>query len=377
MADWQLPTGIDLPRSETPHVDVEDLSSTLLRTLCDLGAPAQIHRVLVGPSTISYELIPDAKTRMRDFSRLGRKADLAYALSSETVRLNAPIPGKSLVGVEIPNPSRRSVGLREVIPYVQAPLRAGLGIETSGRALTLDLGGLPHLAVAGASGSGKSSLLHSMICSLLMRATPDQLALLLIDVKMVEFGTRYRDLPHLYSQPITNVDDSIEALWWLVGEVEARFKLLDRYGCQNLEEYNRKAPEGRVPSVLCVCDELGDLMLRSRDRVESAVVRLGQLGRACGVHLVLATQSPHSTVFSGLIKANMTGRIAMKVVSGVHSRVAIDQSGAEQLLGRGDGLLQDGRSVNLKRFQGCYTKPETIDQIISWWSSQVPAQAAA
>jgi S-DNA-T family DNA segregation ATPase FtsK/SpoIIIE len=328
-----------------------------------------MHRVVVGPTVIRFELEPEGDVRCRDYSRLGRADDLRRALKTPTLRISAPIPGTGLIGIEIAATRRRVVGLGEVAEVAEAPLRAALGLTVDGEPLSLDLRALPHLAVAGASGSGKTSLLHSLICSLLMSCTPDELALVLCDVKMVELS-RYRGVPHLYGPPAISVEAAMVALDWLVDEVQARFSSLSEHGCQDLTEYNARDDVVRLPYVLCVIDELADLMMRSRERVETAVVRLGQLGRACGVHLCVASQSPHREVFSGLIKANCVGRIALKTVSGVHSRVAIDQGGAEALLGQGDGLLQDGTSTVLRRFQSAYIAKDDIARICDHWHAQ-------
>ena len=371
---WTLPD-VELPAAQPVSFDVKDLSARLTRSLSDLGAPSRVHRVHVGPSTIKFELVPGEDVRMRDYARLGRPADLKFALGTEVIRIEAPIPGERLVGLEIASPQRRRVMLSEVVDHVDAPVGAALGLEPDGTVCTLDIASLPHLLVAGASGSGKSTLLHAMLSGLLMRSTPDELALVLVDCKRIELN-RYSGLPHLLGEPIYETRAAVDALDWLVGEVDARYKVFAKYGCESLEDYNRVGPE-TIPRVLCVVDELGDLVMRSKDRVEAAVVRLGQLGRACGVHLMLATQTPHATIVSGTIKANLLGRICLRVVSGTHSRVAIDQSGAQELLGHGDALLQDGQSIALRRFQSAYVERSTTDEIVAAWKAQGPVQAVA
>lgn len=367
---WRLPSDSILPPPEVRPVPSDDLSARLLAVLGRLGVPATISRTIAGPTTIAWELKPGPDVRMRDFSRDRRVDDIAYALGAETVRIQAPIPGEQLVGIEVPSPSRRVVSLSELLDVTEPPLTAGLGIASDLTPLALNIASLPHLMVAGASGSGKSSLLHTIVCSLLMRTTPEELRLLLVDLKRTELG-RYDGIPHLVSPPVDEADRAIGALENLASEIERREALLAKRGVQDLDAYNRVAAE-KLPRILCVVDEFAELMLQSSKRVETAVVRIGQLGRACGVHLVLATQSPHQQVFSGLIKANVPARIALRVTSGTHSRVALDQGGAEELLGRGDALLQDGTGVKLRRFQAAFVPAAVIDQVVEHWREQAP-----
>lgn len=362
-----LPSLDMLPPATYPNVAVGDLSRTLSETLRKLGVGATVVQCVAGPSTVSFELEPKDGVQMREFTKNGRAQDLACALGAETVRIQAPIPGKHRVGIEIPSPERRTVELSEVAKCARPPLVAGLGITPDLEPLTLDLAGLPHLIVAGASGSGKSSLLHAIICSLLMKCGPDQLQLVLVDTKRVEM-TQYRGLPHLHRPVIVEVDEAIGALDALVSEVEQRYALLEAEGARDIVAYREKGR--RLPYVLCVIDEFADLMMQAPKRVEASVTRLGQLGRACGVHLVLGTQSPHAKVLSGLIKANIPARVALRVASGVHSRVAIDQGGAETLLGNGDALLQDGQGVGLQRFQGAFVPAELVERIVEHWKPE-------
>ncbi len=356
-----------LPPPEHTKLPVGELAQTLTQALRGLGVGATVVQCVAGPSTVSFELEPRDGVTMREFTRLDREKDIAYALGAETVRIQAPIPGKHRVGIEIPSPKRRTVALSEVAYCARPPLVAGLGVTPDLQPLTLDIAALPHLIVAGASGSGKSSLLHAMLCSLLMRCRPDQLQLVLVDTKRVEL-TPYRGIPHLLRPVIVEADEAVAVLESLVDEVERRYMLLEQEGARDIGAY--RARGRRLPNILCVIDEFADLMMQSRKRVEAAVTRLGQLGRACGVHLVLGTQSPHATVLSGLIKANIPARIALRVASGVHSRVAIDQGGAETLLGHGDALLQDGQGVGLQRFQSAFVPAELLEQIVAHWKSE-------
>lgn len=353
-----------LPPPEHPVVPVGELSQTLTRTLRALGVAASVVQCVAGPSTVSFELEPKDGTTMRDFTRLGRTQDIAYALGAKTVRVQAPIPGKHRVGIEIPSPQRRTVALSEVAYRARPPLVAGLGITPDLEPLALDIASLPHLIVAGASGSGKSSLIHGMLCSLLMRCEPRHVQMVLVDTKRVEL-TPYRGIPHLLHPVIVEADEAVNALEELVDEVERRYAVLEEAGARDIVAY--RAGWNQMPYVLCVVDEFADLMMQSRKRVETAVTRLGQLGRACGVHLILGTQSPHATVLSGLIKANIPARVALRVASGVHSRVAIDQAGAETLLGQGDALLQDGQGVGLTRFQSAFVPDDIREMIVNHW----------
>jgi len=369
---WRLPPESFLPSPVLRDIPVENLSARLEAALERLGAPAKVVRTVAGPTTVAFELRPAANVKMNDFTRLRRADDLAFALSAEGVRIQAPIPGKQLVGIEIPSPARRVVELSELLPVTEAPLTAGIGITPGLSKLALDIAELPHLLVAGATGSGKSSLLHTIICSLLMKSTPDELQLVLVDLKRTELS-RYAGVPHLRGKPVDDSDKAMIALQALVREVERREGLLAKLGVQNIDEYNALAEEP-LPRVLCVVDEFAELMLTARKDVETDVVRLGQLGRACGVHLLLATQSPHRQVFSGLIKANIPVRIALRVASGTHSRVALDQGGAEQLLGNGDALLLDGPTP--RRFQAAYVTADVIAQIVEHWKEQKPEELA-
>lgn len=361
---WTLPT-LNLPRAERTQAPNGELSGQLKQALRDIEVPARIARVVDGPRTVTFELHPEPGVAMRDFTRLRRIDDLAYALEAETLEVQAPIPGRKVVGLTIPNPTPWSVELANVAPLCRTPLRVGVGLGPDKGPVTLDIAQLPHLAVAGASGAGKSSLLHTILCGLLLTHTPDDLRLVLADLKRVELG-QYRGVPHLLEPTITSTARAVEALEELGDEVERRYGILEDAGARDIAAYNR-THEQPLPRIVCVIDELGDLMLQAGRRVEQAIVRLGQLGRACGVHLIVATQSPHAQILSGLIKANMPGRIALRVASGVHSRVAIDQSGAEKLLGMGDGLLQDGRAPALQRFQSAHVQDEMIARIVQHW----------
>lgn len=365
--EWELPTIAPIVQESA---FAEELSQVLTRTLRELNIPCEVTRTLVGPTTVRFELLPDTSVRMRDFTALGRPQDVAFALEAESVRIQAPIPGRRLVGMEIASPHTRIVELGEVIGEAEAPLRAALGVTPDCETVGLELSGLPHLLIAGGSGSGKSTLMHTIICSLLVVSTPDDLRLVLIDPKRVELR-RYRGVPHLAFAPVVEPSEAVVALESLVDEAVRRYMILESYDAQNLHVYNSKvANDERLPAVLCMVDELADLMRYATKRVERAVERLSQLGRACGVHLVLATQSPQRKVLSGSIKQNVSARIALQTAEAVDSRVAMDQPGAELLRGRGDALLRDGGSVAPRRFQSAYPDDRTIEQIVSHWRRQ-------
>lgn len=369
---WRLPNVAELPRSLTGRsdIDVSKMAETLTSTLDHLGASCELAGVNVGPQTISFALRSTGDTRVRDYYRLDRSKDLAYALASESVRIQAPIPGTQTIGVEIANPARSTVLLGDVVDGARAPLTAALGLDAYNRPVSLDIASLPHLLCAGASGSGKTTLVHAMLCSLLAVSDPDSLALMLIDPKATEL-TPYEGLPHLISDVLCDPQEAVDALWWLVeSEMEARYRLLRSHGVRDLASYNALPGVDTLPYVLVCCDELADLMMRSAGEVESAVVRLGQKGRSAGIHMMLCTQSPHASVCTGMIKANMLGRIALKVVSATHSRVILGRGGAESLLGRGDLLLEDGSSGVLQRAQAPWVPPETVESIVRHWTGQ-------
>jgi len=295
--------------------------------------------------------------------------DLALALAAHPLRLEAPIPGKSLVGIEVPNTKVATVALRDVIEsknYLEqkSALAVPLGKDVSGSACVIALDKMPHLLVAGATGSGKSVCLNTIIISLLYQNGPDALKFILIDPKRVEL-TAYAGIPHLLVPPIVNVDDTINALKWTVREMERRLDVLSKHGARNIDDYNAKVEE-RMPKIVVMIDELADLMSASGREVEGTIVRIAQMARAVGIHLVLATQRPSVDVITGLIKANIPGRIAFAVASQTDSRTILDQAGAEKLLGRGDMLFTSAELSKPKRIQGAFLSSDEVGRVVSF-----------
>jgi len=372
---WELPpnhvlshaAGVSLP---------EDRTDDLLRALAVLGVASNEGEAQVAPQAVRYELLPADGVRMRDYRGIER--DLMQMLGVPSVRIEAPTPGRHSIGIELPRRNRATVYLGDIAPAASVPLHAAVGVDMNGRPLVLPIADFPHLLVAGRSGGGKSVLLHALLCSLLAHHTPDQLELILVDPKMVE-ASAYEGLPHV-SNLVYDASEAVDVLWGMVAAMETTYRCMHRYGARDLDELNarlQKGGEAAIPRRLCVVDELADLMMQSKARVESAIVRLGQKGRAAGFHLVLATQSPRMQVVSGLIKANMSARIALATASALDSRVILDANGAEQLLGRGDALLDDGVAGELRRFQTAWTSPDDVATMVDWWRAQDREAVAA
>jgi S-DNA-T family DNA segregation ATPase FtsK/SpoIIIE len=368
---------LDLPRSEPADVDDEaiDMGIALERKFASLGVQCEVEDISVGPSTIRFELQPAApKVKMRDFTRLSRVDDIAFELGVPSVVIQTPIPGKRAIGVEVTSPNRRKVLLGDVISAASAPLTAALGLTSDGP-LGLALNRAPHSLLAGKSGSGKSSLLHSILASLVLTTPPERLRLVLGDTKMTELRM-WENLPHLEGHVLTSIDRLLDGFDWCCEIMQDRYELITAACCQDIDQYNLLCPDNPMPHLLLVCDELADAMLAAKGALESYVVRIGQKGRACGISMLLATQSPRREVFSGLVKANAATRIALATVTALDSRIILDRAGAEQLLGAGDGLLDDGIGAGLQRFQSAYCPPETIREIVSAWNVEREEVAA-
>jgi S-DNA-T family DNA segregation ATPase FtsK/SpoIIIE len=303
------------------------------------------------------------------------KDDLAYALAATEIRILAPIPGKTAVGVEVPNARRRIVHLGDVFqepPADWSPLTVWLGKDIAGRAIGADLAKMPHLLVAGTTGAGKSACVNAMLCSILLRATPHEVRVVLVDPKQVELN-HYESIPHLLTPVITSPRMAANALQNLVKEMEQRYGTMSLARTRSLPELNRareKRGEPPLPFILCVIDELADLMMVAPADVEDSIIRLAQKARAVGIHLVLATQSPRVDVITGMIKANVPSRIAFSVSSQTDSRVILDQNGAESLLGQGDLLFSPVGSSRLQRIQGAYIDEPQIEALTSFWARQ-------
>jgi DNA segregation ATPase FtsK/SpoIIIE, S-DNA-T family len=375
---WEVPEPGFLKRSTAEQnrpdgAGQEKVARQLVEALGHFGIEAQVTGMVSGPHITRYELRLAPGIKVSKVAQL--KDDLAYALAATDIRILAPIPGKQAVGVEVPNAQRRIVHLGDVLqepPKDWSPLTVWLGKDVAGRAIGADLAKMPHLLVAGTTGAGKSGAVNAMLASILLRATPQEVRLLLVDPKQVELN-HYDEIPHLLTPVITNPRQAANALQNLVREMEQRYGLMSLVRTRNLIELNkirRKHGEPPLPYILCVIDELADLMMVAPADVEDSIIRLAQKARAVGIHLVLATQSPRVDVITGMIKANVPSRIAFAVSSQTDSRVILDQNGAETLLGQGDMLFSPVGSSRLQRIQGAYVDEAQIARITEAWRTQ-------
>ncbi|HWC26179.1 MAG TPA: DNA translocase FtsK, partial [Solirubrobacteraceae bacterium] len=375
---WRLPSPDLLKRSsdEQSRPDTagqERTANRLIEALGHFGVEAKVVGTVAGPHITRFELRLAPGIKMSKVAQL--KDDLAYALAATEIRILAPIPGKTAVGVEVPNQRRRIVQLGDVYqeaPPGWSPLTVWLGKDVGGKAIGADLTKMPHLLVAGTTGAGKSGAINAMLCSVLLRATPRDLRLVLIDPKQVELN-HYESIPHLLTPVITSPRMAANALQNLVREMEARYSIMSLARTRSLVELNRaraRRGEAELPYVLCVIDELADLMMVAPADVEDSVIRLAQKARAVGIHLVLATQSPRVDVITGMIKANVPSRIAFSVSSQTDSRVILDCNGAESLLGQGDMLFSPVGSSKLQRIQGAYIDEPQIEALTTSWRRQ-------
>ncbi len=376
--EWRIPGSRFLIRStgEAAKPDTEGqelVARTLVESLGHFGIEAKVIGRVTGPHITRYELRLAPGTKVGKVAQL--KDDLAYALAATDIRILAPIPGKQAVGVEVPNSRRRIVHLGDVFqapPADWSPLAVWLGKDIAGRAIGADLAKMPHLLVAGTTGAGKSACVNAMLASILLRATPHEVRLVLVDPKQVELN-HYESIPHLLTPVITSPRMAANALQNLVKEMEQRYGTMSLARTRNLPELNRsreKRGEPPLPYVLCVIDELADLMMVAPADVEESIIRLAQKARAVGIHLVLATQSPRVDVITGMIKANVPSRIAFAVSSQTDSRVILDQNGAESLLGQGDMLFSPVGSSKVQRIQGAYIDEEQIAELTDAWRRQ-------
>lgn len=350
--------------------DIKNNIAVIERTLANFGIAVEMAEVSVGPTVTQYTFKPAEGIKLSRITTLSN--DLALSLAAHPIRIEAPIPGKSLVGIEVPNQTKAIVGLREILesPEFKARksgLTIALGKDVAGRSWVYDISRMPHLLVAGATNSGKSVCLNSIIVSLLYQNSPDELKFLLVDPKRVELPV-YNGIPYLLTPVITDVNKTINALRWCLNEMDRRFDVLSRAGKRNIQIYNEAAERGRngvekMPYIVFIIDELADLMVVAARDVEAAVVRLAQMARAVGIHLVLATQRPSVDVITGLIKANMPARIAFSVASSVDSRTILDSLGAEKLLGSGDMLFTTAELSKPKRIQGAFVADLEIRKV--------------
>ncbi len=389
---WELPQLNDMLDFWDRSSDSDDLiryrGRLLEETLALFGVPADFEGVNAGPTVTQYLIRPGYIERMvrgevkRTKVKVSKIAsltnDLALALAARTVRIEAPIPGTSYVGIEVPNSESNNVGLKELMESeafeaVQARgrLPIALGEDVRGKPVITDLTRMPHLLIAGATGTGKSVCINSIIGCLLLTHTPETLRLLMIDPKMVEL-TVYNGTPHLLSPVVTDVDRAAGMLFWCIKEMERRYQLLNQAGVRDLERFNaylRKLGEETLPYIVVVIDEMADLMMAAPEEVEKHVIRLAQMARAVGIHLIVATQRPSVDVITGLIKANFPARIAFAVTSQIDSRVVLDLPGAESLLGRGDMLFMAPDASKLERLQGAFLDDPETNRIVRYWQN--------
>ncbi|HEV3366256.1 MAG TPA: DNA translocase FtsK 4TM domain-containing protein [Acidimicrobiales bacterium] len=418
VGDWRLPPANLLKRAKPQAIDekeVDAAGAALVSALAAHGVETRLVGRTVGPSVTRYELELGAGVKVARVTSLSK--DIAYAMASPDVRILAPIPGKSAIGVEVPNRHRQLVALGDILASPEAagakhPLEVALGRDIAGRAVMVNLAEMPHVLVSGATGSGKSSCINSVLTSILTRATPDQVRLILVDPKRVELG-QYNDLPHLLTQVVVDPKKAANALSWAVTEMERRYDLLAEVGMRDITGYNAGFDDGhlaqfeedyqyrmrgtesetddgaegedgeieprfhRLPFIVIVVDELNDLMMVAARDVEESVCRIAQMARAVGIHLVLATQRPSVDVITGVIKANIPSRMAFSVSSLADSRVILDQPGAERLIGMGDLLLLTASSSNPQRLQGPWVSEEEVRAVAAHWKRQRPMEVVA
>ncbi len=358
--------------SSKPSVeeDIKESISNLEEVLSQFGVPARVVSVQKGPVVTMYELEPQVGVKIHKISALAD--DIALALKSSSIRIVAPIPGRGTIGVEVPNRKKQTVFLRDVISEKQfikstSLLTLAIGKDVKGDPVIADLKDMPHLLIAGTTGSGKTVCVNSLISSILFKATPDQVKFILIDPKMVELA-HFSGIPHLITPIISEAKKACSALNWAVEEMETRYRMLAEDGARNIDVYNRK--EFRLPYIVIIIDELADLMVVAKDNIETAIQRLAQLSRAVGIHLVLATQRPSVDVITGVIKANFPARISFKVSTKVDSRTVLDIQGAEKLLGKGDLLFLKPGASRIIRAQGSYIDDEDIESLANFWRAQ-------
>lgn len=363
--------------SASSDAELERTAKRLQATLEEFGLTSRVSGWTSGPLVTTFKVEMGEGERVSKITNL--QDDIQLSLASESVRIFAPIPGTSLVGIEIPNKRRQNVCLGDVLPFAQGgPLEFAIGRDSEGAPVVADLARMPHMLVAGTTGSGKSVLINSIIMSLVMRTAPEQVRLILVDPKRVEFSC-YAGLPHLYVPVVTEPRQAASALQWAVTEMDRRLKVFERAGARDVQVYNRLVASGtfadqenppkQMPYLVIVIDELSDLMMVAGKDVEASIVRIAQLARAAGIHLVLATQRPSADVVTGLIKSNVDTRVALKVSSSIDSRVILDQTGAERLMGRGDMLFRRSGGV-LRRVLGAYSSDAEIASVISFIRDQ-------
>ncbi len=385
-SQWRLPLVGDILEigSEASFSDdfIRKQARIIEDTLVSLGAPVKVLETNTGPVITQFGVEPlflttraGKKTKVKVSKIAALADDLALALSARSIRIEAPIPGKGLVGIEVPNMESAVVSLRDVMEAeafarLKGNLRMGLGQDVSGQAVSADMRAMPHMLIAGTTGSGKSVCVNAIIAAFLLQNTPDTLRMLMVDPKRVEL-TQYNGIPHLLAPVIVDVDRVVPALRWVLREMDSRYRRFAKVGARNIEDFNRRVvkieDEEPIPYIVVVVDELADLMLQAPEETERVLCRLAQMARATGIHLIIATQRPSVDVVTGLIKANFPARIAFAVASSVDSRVILDTPGAERLLGRGDMLFLPPDMGQPLRLQGTFVSDRELDRLIEFW----------
>lgn len=381
---WVLPEVAEMlePGTESGADDEYDRkrAHVIEDTLNSFGAPVKVVEINRGPTITQFGVEPDyvdtrgKKTKVKVGKIAALADDLALALAAPSIRIEAPVPGKGYVGIEVPNTQTAIVALRDVMESdsfrrVKTTLGLALGQDVSGQAISTDITKLPHLLIAGTTGSGKSVCVNSIIAALLLQNTPDDLKLLMVDPKRVEL-TAYNGIPHLLTPVVVDLERVVNSLQWVTREMDDRYRKFAKLGVRNLEEYNGRLGKGvdkKIPFLVVIIDELADLMMLAPDETEKTIARLAQMARATGIHLIIATQRPSVDVVTGLIKANFPARIAFAVASGIDSRVILDQPGAEKLLGRGDMLFQSPDAPQPLRMQGVFLSDTEIHRLVRYW----------
>ncbi len=389
---WTLPnTNVILEKPQAVAVNeefIERRAHLIEETLASFGAPSQVVEISRGPTVTMFGVEPsfvetrNGRTRVRVSKIVNLADDLALALAAPRVRIQAPVPGRGFVGIEVPNEEMSLVSLGEVVESevfarTKSPLRIALGKDVAGHPKVANLEAMPHLLIAGTTGSGKSVCVNAILSCLLLNNTPDDLRLILVDPKRVEL-TSYNGIPHLLAPVVVEIERVIGALQWMTREMDKRYHTFAEAGSRNIQDYNtRMAAQGgkRLPYLVVVIDELADLMMISPDETERTITRLAQLARATGIHMIIATQRPSVDVLTGLIKANFPARIAFVVASNTDSRVILDQPGAERLLGRGDMLFQAPDSPAPVRLQGVFVSDMEINRLVDYWRGQAGASS--
>jgi S-DNA-T family DNA segregation ATPase FtsK/SpoIIIE len=374
---WKYPpldllSSVDLGKAD--RGDVKGNAATIEQTLESFGIDANVVEVNLGPAVTQYALEVSLGTKLSKITALERDLALSLAAPTGTIRIEAPIPGRSLVGIELPNRSPEFVGLKkilesDVMKNAKSKLTVALGLDVSGKTVVADLGKMPHVLIAGQTGSGKSVAINTFLCTILFRASPSEVKFILVDPKRVEL-TGYNNIPHLLTPVITEPDKVLSALRWLMAEMDRRYKQFAQAGVRNIESFNEMSGFQALPYILLFIDELADIMLFSPVEVEDAITRIAQMSRATGIHMVLSTQRPSVDVITGLIKANIPARIAFAVSSQVDSRVILDVQGAEKLLGRGDMLYLPPDQAKPIRIQGAFLSDRDINSLVSFLKNQ-------